>query len=84
MSGAHTAKATDTKSGRTTVVALMLVLYLPKLEIIWTITRPITSSIIAALVSTTPSLDFIKPLEPSTVNVVPKLVEHNAAPAAKD
>lgn len=43
-----------------------------------------TSSIMAALVSTTPSLEFIKPVERSTVNVVPRLVEHKAAPAAKD
>lgn len=38
----------------------------------------------AALVSTTPSLELIKPVERSTVNVVPRLVEHKAAPAAKD
>jgi hypothetical protein len=46
-------------------------------------TKPTTSSIIAALVNTTPSLEDVSPLEASTVKVVPKLVEHNAAPAAK-
>jgi hypothetical protein len=46
-------------------------------------TSPITSSIIAALVRTTPSLDCAKPLVLSTVKVVPRLVEDNAAPAAK-
>jgi hypothetical protein len=45
-------------------------------------TRPTTSSIIAALVSTTPSLLFVRALVFSTVRVVPKLVEHRAAPAA--
>jgi hypothetical protein len=45
-------------------------------------TRPTTSSIIAALVSTTPSLLFVRALVFRTVKVVPKLVEHRAAPAA--
>src|SRR6187200_1262223 len=45
-------------------------------------TRPITSSIMAALVRTTPSLDEDSPLEARTVNVVPRLVEQSAAPAA--
>jgi hypothetical protein len=49
---------------------------------IWTITRPTTSSIIAALVRTVPSLVPVRPLALRMVNVVPKLVEHNAAPAA--
>lgn len=80
--GAHTAKATDTISGRTMVTALMLALEPPRFEMIRTITRPTTSSIIAALVKTTPSLLFISPLDPRTVNVVPRLVEHSAAPAA--
>lgn len=62
----------------------MLALDGPKLEITWTMTRPTTSSIMAALVSTTPSLELIRPVERSTVKVVPKLVEHKAAPAAKD
>lgn len=34
--------------------------------------------------STTPSLELISPVERSTANVVPRLVEHKAAPAAKD
>jgi hypothetical protein len=46
-------------------------------------TRPTTSSIIAALLSTTPRRDVVSPLVPSTVKVVPRLVEHRAAPAAK-
>lgn len=37
----------------------------------------------AALVRTTPILVVLKPLVCMTVNVVPRLVEHNAAPAAK-
>jgi hypothetical protein len=37
----------------------------------------------AALVNTTPSLDEDSPLDARTVNVVPRLVEHRAAPAAK-
>src|SRR5690242_12551415 len=41
------------------------------------------SSIIAALVRTTPRRVDARPLEPNTVNVVPRLVEHSAAPAAK-
>ena len=44
--------------------------------------RPITSSIIAALVSITPSLLFVRAHVFRTVKVVPKLVEHRAAPAA--
>jgi len=44
---------------------------------------PTISSIIAALVNTTPILVVPKPLVCITVKVVPKLVEHNAAPAAK-
>lgn len=44
--------------------------------------RPTTSSSIAAEVSTTPSLVVVRPVVPRTVKVVPKLVEHKAAPAA--
>ena len=55
----------------------------PRLEMTCTITRPTTSSIIAALVSTTPNLVDDSPLDARTVKVVPKLVEHKAAPAAK-
>jgi hypothetical protein len=46
-------------------------------------TSPTKSSIIAALVRTTPNLVVVSPLDASTVKVVPRLVEHNAAPAAK-
>jgi hypothetical protein len=46
-------------------------------------TSPTTSSIMAALVRTTPSLEVESPLEARTVKVVPRLVEHSAAPAAK-
>jgi hypothetical protein len=53
------------------------------LEMTCTITRPTTSSIIAALVRTTPSRDDASPLEARTAKVVPRLVEHSAAPAAK-
>lgn len=44
--------------------------------------KPTTSSIIAALVSTTPKRLSVRPLVARTVNVVPSDVEHNAAPAA--
>jgi hypothetical protein len=63
-------------------MALKLDSTLPKFEITCTITRPTTSSSIAALVRTTPSLVLVRPVVPRIVNVVPKLVEHNAAPAA--
>lgn len=46
-------------------------------------TSPTTSSIIAALVRTTPRRVVVRPLVDKTVNVVPRLVEHRAAPAAK-
>ena len=36
------------------------------------------------MVSTLPRRVDTKPLVPRTVNVVPRLVEHSAAPAAKD
>jgi hypothetical protein len=48
-----------------------------------TITKPTTSSIMAALVSTTPRREEERPLALSTVKVVPRLVEQRAAPAAK-
>lgn len=44
---------------------------------------PTTSSIIAAVVSTTPNRVTDSPLVAMTVKVVPRLVEHRAAPAAK-
>lgn len=49
----------------------------------WTITRPTTSSSIAAVLRTTPILVFTNPLVLRTANVVPRLVEQSAAPAAK-
>lgn len=55
----------------------------PRLDITCAMTRPTTSSIIAALVNITPKRVVVSPLVRSKVNVVPKLVEHNAAPAAK-
>ena len=79
--GMINAKAMETKTGRTTVT--MLKFATPRFEMTCTITKPTTSSIIAALVRTTPRREAERPLEPRTVNVVPKLVEHNAAPAAK-
>ncbi|KAL2042906.1 hypothetical protein N7G274_004666 [Stereocaulon virgatum] len=56
---------------------------LPTSEIICTMIRPTTSSSIAAVVRTVPSCVVVKPLVLSTVNVVPKLVDDSAAPAAK-
>jgi hypothetical protein len=44
---------------------------------------PTTSSIIAALESTTPKRVSVSPLVARTVKVVPSEVEHSAAPAAK-
>src|ERR1700761_4960690 len=46
-------------------------------------TKPTTSSIMAAPVSTTPKRELVRPLVPRTVNVVPRLVAHSAAPAVK-
>jgi hypothetical protein len=57
---------------------------LPRLEMTWTITRPTTSSIIAALDKTVPSLVAVSPVVPRTVKMVPRLVEQRAAPAAND
>jgi hypothetical protein len=80
--GTTTTKASETKIGRTTDAVLKDVKASPRLEITWTMTRPTTSSIIAALVSMTPNRVSVKPLALSTVKVVPRLVEHSAAPAA--
>lgn len=44
--------------------------------------KPTTSSIMAADVNTTPRRVEESPLVPKMVNVVSRLVEHNAAPAA--
>jgi hypothetical protein len=81
VTGATTANARETRIGRTTVTGLMLPP--PRFDMTWTITRPTTSSIMAALVKTTPSREDDNPLAASTVKVVPRLVEQSAAPAAK-
>lgn len=72
----------DTKTGLMTVVTLNDEAETPRLEMTCTMTRPTTSSIMAALVRTTPKRDLVSPLVVSTVKVVPKLVEQSAAPAA--
>ena len=79
--GEITAKARDTQIGLTTIMALKEELPPPKFEMTCTMTRPTTSSM-AALARTTPSLDLMRPLVPKTVKVVPRLVEQSAAPAA--
>lgn len=82
MSGINTAKAIDTNTGRITVTSVKDE-PAPRVGMIWTITRPTTSSIIAALLSTTPRRLSVRPLVVRTVKVVPSDVEHSAAPAAK-
>lgn len=72
----------DTKTGRTTVVALNEPADEPRLDITWTITSPATSSSIAALDMMTPSRLLSRPLVLRMVNVVPREVEQRAAPAA--
>ena len=54
----------------------------PRLEMIGTMIRPKTSSIIAAVVRTTPKRVFVKSLVVRMVKVVPRLVEQSADPAA--
>ena len=82
--GTTTANAKLTPSGLTTVLHEKLPPEeVPRLEITCTITNPITSSIIAALASTTPNLVFANPLVLKIVKVVPRLVAQSAAPAAK-
>jgi hypothetical protein len=49
---------------------------------IWTITKPATSSIIAALPRITPNRVLTNPVVDRMVNVVPILVEQMDAPAA--
>jgi hypothetical protein len=82
MRGYATAKANDTNTGRMTVISVK-VEFEPRLEMICTMIKPTTSSIMAALVSTTPSRLSERPLVARTVNVVPNDVEQSAAPAAK-
>lgn len=53
----------------------------PSVLTMLTITRPTTSSIMAAPMRIVPVLDFCIPAELKMAKVVPKLVEHNAAPA---
>lgn len=80
------AKPMETNTGLMTVTALNDdddVELAPRFAITWTMTRPTTSSIIAAPVRTTPSLVLTKPVVDRMVNVVPRLVEQSAAPAAK-
>ena len=73
----------ETKTGLITVVELKDEADPPRFEITCTMTRPTTSSIMAALVKTTPRRDLVRPLVDRTVKVVPRLVEHRAAPAEK-
>lgn len=80
--GTNVAKAVETKIGRTTVTALNED-EVPRFDMIWTMTRPTTSSSIAALDRTTPKRLVTSPLELNRVKVVPRLVEQRAAPAAK-
>jgi hypothetical protein len=54
----------------------------PRFEMIWTITKPATSSIIAALPRITPNRVLTNPVVDRMVNVVPILVEQMDAPAA--
>jgi hypothetical protein len=79
--GITIANAKDTTIGLTTVIASNA--SPPRFEITWTMIRPTTSSIIAALVKTTPRRVAESPLVPRIVNVVPRLVEQSAAPAEK-
>lgn len=80
--GMMIAKPRETTTGLTTVMATKV--SPPRFEITWTMIRPMTSSIMAELVKTTPRRVAERPLVPRIVNVVPRLVEHKAAPAAKD
>jgi len=80
--GIKTANAIDTNTGRITVISVKDE-PAPRVGMIWTMTRPTTSSIIAALDSTTPRRLSVRPLVARTVKVVPSDVEHSAAPAAK-
>jgi hypothetical protein len=79
--GTNTAKAIETPIGRTTVTALKE-LAPPRFEMTCTMIRPITSSIIAALVRMTPRRLSVNPLVDRVVKVVPRDVEQSAAPAA--
>ncbi len=80
--GTNIANAVETNIGRTTVTALKED-EVPRFEMILTMTRPMTSSSIAALDRTIPKRLVTSPLELSRVKVVPRLVEQRVAPAAK-
>lgn len=80
--GVASANPMETARGRTTVTALKDS-DSPRLEMTCTMTRPTTSSIIAAVVKTVPRRVADKPLVLRIVKVVPRLVEQSAAPAAK-
>lgn len=77
-----TANPRETKTGRMTVRALNDAVLPPRLEIIWTITKPTTSSITAALVVTVPRRVVVSWVVERMVKVVPRLVALSAAPAA--
>jgi hypothetical protein len=81
IKGIKTANAIDTNTGRMTVISVKVDPAL-RVGIIWTIIRPTMSSIMAALVRTTPRRLSVRPLVARTVKVVPSDVEHSAAPAA--
>lgn len=76
-------KAMDMSNGLTMIAAVTEEPSFPNFEMTCTNISPTTSSIMAALARITPSLDFVKPLVPRTVNIVPRLVELSEAPAAK-
>jgi hypothetical protein len=76
----------ETNRGRITVTALKdeeEESLPPRFDIICTMTRPTTSSSIAAAVVTVPSRVVISCVVDKMVNVVPRLVADRAAPAAK-
>lgn len=79
--GVMTAKATETKMGLMIVDVEMEADPDPSEDITLVITRPTMPSSMAALVSTTPRRVLCRPHEAKIVKVVPRLVEHNAAPA---
>ena len=62
-------------------IAQPLVLPLPSAVTMLTMTRPTTSSIMAAPIRTTPTRVFCRPADDIIANVVPRDVEHSEAPA---
>ena len=83
-SGIPTVKAVLTSIGRATAAVVTEAVFAPMLDMICTSTSPTTSSMTAAPVSMIPSRVFERPLVFKSVNVVPRLVEHSAAPAVKE